>query len=67
MKKVKTIFNVLIIIFVFILIFWFTQINYEDLSFHKNLSPYFGVLSMSMMIFSMQLIKNSIKKKTNKL
>lgn len=63
MKKVKKLFNILTIIFFIILIFWFTQLNYNDLSFYKNLSPYLGILSMSMMIIIMQMVKKGIKNK----
>lgn len=59
----KKVFNALTVIFIIILIFWFTQVNYNDLSFKKNISPFLGILSMSMMIFAMQMIKKGIKKK----
>lgn len=63
MKNSQIIFNVLTLFFLIILIFWITQINYNDLSFKENLSPYLGVTSMTLMIFSMQMIKKNIKKK----
>ena len=63
MKKVKIVFNVLSIIFVIILIFWFTQINYNDLSFKENSSPYLGILSMGMMSIALQMIKRGMKGK----
>ena len=63
MKTVKKVFNVLSIIFIIILIFWFTQINYNDLSFKENTSPYFGILSIILMLFALQLIKKGIKEK----
>ena len=63
MKIIKKVFNVLSIIFIIILIFWFTQINYNDLSFKENISPYFGILSMILMSIAMQLIKRGIKTK----
>lgn len=63
MKTVKTVFNALTIIFAIILIFWFTQVDYNDLSYKKNVSPFLGILSMSMMIIAMQMIKGSIKSK----
>lgn len=63
MKNIKIIFNVLSILFLIILIFWFTQINYNDLSFKKNVSPYLGILSMTMMSIAMQMIGRGIKKK----
>lgn len=65
MKTIKIGFNVLSIIFVVILIYWFTQINYNDLSFKENNSSYLGILSMSMMSIALQMIKGGIKKKYN--
>ena len=33
MKTAVTVFNVITIIFVIILVFWLTQLNFDDLSF----------------------------------
>ncbi|APG64410.1 hypothetical protein LPB136_03085 [Tenacibaculum todarodis] len=63
MKKVKTLFNILTILCVINLIFWFIRLNYEDLSFHKNLAAYIGIFSMIMMIISFQLMKIGVKNK----
>ena len=63
MKRIKTIFNILSIIFVIILIFWITQINFDDLSYKENSSPYLGILSMSMISIALQMIKGGIKEK----
>jgi len=63
MKNIKIVFNVFTIIFTIILIFWITQINYENLSFKENMLAYLGILSMSMMSIAMQLIGRGIKKK----
>lgn len=63
MKTIKTVFNILSIIFVIIFIYWVTQINYNDLSFKENNSPYLGILSMLMMTIALQMIKGGIKKK----
>jgi len=63
MKNVKIIFNVLSLFFLIILVFWCTQINYSDLSFKENISPYLGILSMSMMSIAMHLIGRGIQKK----
>jgi lipopolysaccharide export LptBFGC system permease protein LptF len=63
MKKIKTVFNILSIIFVIILIFWITQINFDDLSYKENSSPYLGILSMSMISIALQMIKGGIKEK----
>ena len=54
------------IIFIAILIFWFTQLNYQDLSFEENRNVYFGISSVALMIFGLQMIKRSIKKNTKK-
>ena len=63
MKTAVTVFNVITIIFVIILVFWLKQLNFDDLSFKENSNVYFGIGSVSLMIFAMQMIKNSIKKK----
>ena len=63
MKNIKIIFNLLSIIFVIILFFWITQINYSNLSYKENVSPYLGILSMSMMSIAMLMIGRGIKKK----
>ena len=63
MKNIKIVFNVFTIIFTIILIFWITQINYENLSFKENLSAYLGILSMSMMTIAMQMIGKGINKR----
>lgn len=63
MKTAATVFNAITIIFAIILVFWLTQLNYDDLSFKENSNVYFGIGSVSLMIFAMQMIKGSIKKK----
>jgi len=62
MKGATTVFNVITIIFIIILIFWLTQLNYSDLSFKENSNTYLGISSVAMMIFAIQMIKRSIKK-----
>ena len=66
MQAAAKIFAVITIIFVAILIFWFTQLNYEDLSFKENRNVYFGMSSVALMIFGLQMIKRSIKKSGEK-
>ena len=63
MKNVLKIFNALSIIFVIILIVWIVMIDYSDLSFKNNISPYFGIFSMVLMLIAMEFIKRGIKKK----
>ena len=63
MKQARIVFNAITLIFVIILIFWFTQLNYNDLGFTENNNVYFGVGSICLMIFAMQMIKSSINKK----
>jgi hypothetical protein len=62
MNGAVKVFNALTIIFGIILIFWFTQLNYGDLSFKTNSNAYLGISSVAMMIFAIQMIKRSIKK-----
>ena len=62
MKGAAKVFNVMTIIFVLILIFWLTELNYSDLSFKENRSAYFGMSSIALMIFAMQMIKRSLTK-----
>lgn len=66
MQTAAKIFNAMTIIFIAILIFWFTQLNYQDLSFEENRNVYFGISSVALMIFGLQMIKRSIKKNTKK-
>jgi uncharacterized membrane protein len=66
MKGAAKVFNVITIIFIIILVFWFTQLNYEDLSFKENRNVYFGMLSVVLMIFAIQMIKRSIVKNHQK-
>lgn len=62
MKGAAKVFDVMTIIFVIILIFWFVQLNYSDLSFQENRNAYLGISSVLFMIFAMQMIKRSLKK-----
>ncbi|WP_299002123.1 hypothetical protein [uncultured Tenacibaculum sp.] len=57
MKNVGKIFDTMSILFGVILIFWVTQINYNDLSLNNNLSPYLGIISAVLFIFVMQFAK----------
>jgi hypothetical protein len=61
----KRIINILIIVFIVIIISWFTEINYQDLSFDQNRSPYLGIISMVLMIISMVLVKRQQKNKSS--
>ena len=62
MKTASKIFKVFTIIFVLVLIFWFTQLNYRDLSFQENSNIYFGISAVILIIFALQMIKKSIEK-----
>ena len=66
MKGAATVFNGLTVIFILILIFWFTQINYSNLSFKENSNAYFGIFSIVLMVFAIQFIKRSISRKKEK-
>ena len=63
MKGAAIVFNGMTIIFGVILVFWMTQLNFDDLSFKENKNAYFGMGSVSLMIFALQMIKRSINKK----
>ena len=63
MKAIVNIFSGITIIFIAILIFWFTQLNYQDLSFELNRNEYFGISSVVLIIFALQMIKRSVQKK----
>lgn len=63
MKTAAIVFNAFTIIFIIIFIFWVTQLNFENLSFNENKNVYFGMGSIALMIFAMQMIKRSISKK----
>lgn len=64
MKNKKLIFNILTVFFVIILITWFTELNYQDLSFSTNRNAYMGITTAVMMIIVMQMTKKSIKDKS---
>lgn len=61
MKKVKAI-NAITIIAIVIILFWFTEINYSDLSFSENRSAYLGIISMLLLSYAMQMEKRRLKK-----
>ena len=66
MKEAKQVFNGVTVIFLVILVFWFFQLNYSDLSFKENSNAYLGMSSVILMIFAIQMIKRSIKKNSQK-
>jgi len=66
MKGAVIVFNGMTIIFVLILIFWFTELNYSDLSFKENRNVYFGMSSIVLIVFALQMIKRSLKKSNQK-
>ena len=63
MKAASIAFNTFIVIFICVLILWFTQLNFDDLSFNENINAYFGIGSVALMIFAVLMIKKSINKK----
>ena len=63
MKAASIAFNTFIVIFICVLIFWFTQLNFDDLSFNENRNAYFGIGPVALMIFAVLMIKKSINKK----
>ncbi|TDQ29728.1 hypothetical protein DFQ07_0048 [Tenacibaculum caenipelagi] len=64
MKNVRKIFDVVSVLFAIILVFWLTQINYSDLSFESNSSPYLGIITAVLFIAVMQFAKKTIKNKS---
>ena len=63
MKGAAKVFNVFTIIFALILIFWLTELNYDNLSFKENRNTYLGISSVLLMMYAIQMIKRSINKK----
>lgn len=61
MKRIKAI-NAISIVAIIIVVFWFTEINYSDLSIGENRSAYLGILSMILITIAMQLEKRRLKK-----
>ena len=61
MKRVKAI-NAISILATIIVVVWFTEINYSDLSIGENRSAYLGILSMVLITIAMQLEKRRLKK-----
>ena len=66
MNGAVKVFNGVTFIFLGILGFWLTRLNYEDLSFKENSNEYLGIFSGVLMIFAIQMIKWSIKKAEEK-
>lgn len=66
MKASAKVFNALTIIFAVVFIAWLSELNYSDLSFKENRNAYFGMISVLMSIFAIQMIKGSIKKAGDK-
>ena len=61
MKRIKAI-NAISIVAAIIVVIWFTEINYSDLSIGENRSAYLGILSMILITIAMQLEKRRLKK-----
>jgi len=61
MKRVVGI-NIISVVAVVIIFIWFFRIEYTDLGFEKNKSPYFGIISMLLLKIGMQLEKRKLKK-----
>ena len=61
MKRIKAI-NAISILAAIIVVIWFTEINYSDLSIGENRSAYLGILSMILITIAMQLEKRRLKK-----
>lgn len=61
MKRVKAI-NAISILAAIIVVVWFTEINYSDLSISENRSAYLGIISMVLITIAMQLEKRRLKK-----
>lgn len=57
------ILNGISIIALGIIVFWFFKIDYSDLGFKRNLSPYLSIISLCLIIAGMQInrINNSKK------
>jgi uncharacterized membrane protein len=66
MNGAVKVFNAITLIFLAILIFWLTQINYQNLTFKENRSAYLGIASILLMVFAIQMIKRSIAKNHQK-
>ncbi|AZJ35543.1 hypothetical protein [Tenacibaculum singaporense] len=63
MKITTKFFNVVSILFGIVLVAWFTQIDYSDLSFKNNISPYLGIVTALLFIFVMRFAKNNQEKR----
>ena len=64
MMKTKII-NFLIVVFIIVLISWFTEINYNNLSFEENRSAYLGITSMGLMLVAMLSLRRQQKNKSS--
>ena len=57
MKRSAKYFNIISIVFVIIFVGWITQLDYNNLAFSNNISPYLGIISAVLFIFAMQFAK----------
>ena len=63
MRGVAKIFNGISMIGFVIIVVWFFQIDYKDLSLKQNTSAYLGIASMTMLIVALKLISRQINRK----
>lgn len=61
------VFNGITVIAVVIIIFWLFNIDYNDLSWKNNMSPYLSIIALVIISISLQIQRITIvKKKKNK-
>jgi uncharacterized membrane protein len=54
--------TVVIVLCIAMLLFWLTDVDYQDLGFNHNRSAYLGISTMLLLIFNMILVKRKQKK-----
>ena len=57
------VFNGFSIVAAAIIVFWLFKIDYSDLGFNHNMSPYLSIISLVLIIISMQLSRRNNMKK----
>ena len=57
------VFNGFTIVALAIIVFWLYKIDYSDVGFKHNMSPYLSIISLVLIIISMQISRRNNMKK----
>ncbi|MGB2225748.1 MAG: hypothetical protein ACPH5K_07340 [Polaribacter sp.] len=57
------VFNGVTIVALAIIVFWLCKVDYSDMGFRHNMSSYLSIISLALIIVSMQLSRRNNMKK----